>query len=81
MNYPEISFHEMMNQASMTAHDYMLRAERDIDAQFGEGFAKKNPILVAGYMKTCALDYGSGLLAKAIGSGLESIARAGQEGL
>ncbi|MCP5173483.1 MAG: hypothetical protein H6996_00075 [Moraxellaceae bacterium] len=48
---------ELMRQASMTAHDYMLEAVRRIDEVFGEGYAKTHPELVGDFMKTSAIDF------------------------
>lgn len=48
---------QAMKQAMMTAHDYMNSARYDIDKMFGEGYAAKNPALVAAYMQTAAIDY------------------------
>jgi hypothetical protein len=65
---------EMMRQAQMTAHDYLLGAVRDIDATLGQGVAAKHPELVAAYMQTASIDYGATILAQQVRAGLETIA-------
>ena len=57
----------LMRQASSTAHDYMHNAIRDIDAEFGEGFAKAHPSLVGAYMQTAALDFAASFQADYLG--------------
>jgi hypothetical protein len=64
-----ISPTESMRQASMTAHDYMLAAVRDIDEIFGKGYAQAHPELVGAFIQTCAIDY----LASRLESQLEAI--------
>ena len=44
---PTCSYHEAMDQASSTADLYLWKAIDMIDHQFGEGYAKKNPNLIA----------------------------------
>lgn len=62
---------ELMKQASMTAHDYMLNAIRDIDELLGTGYAKAHPELIGAYMQVAAIDFGTAIIAKAIGEILE----------
>lgn len=56
----------LMNQASMTANDYLLEAKEKIDRTFGEGYAANNPELVAAFIKTAGQDYNAAILAVAI---------------
>lgn len=56
----------LMYQASYTADVYMAKGIDSIDKEFGKGYAKANPGLLAGYMLTCTLDNGSATIAKAI---------------
>ena len=44
-----------MRQARYTAEKYMIAAIKSIDKTFGEGYAKKNPLLVAAFMQTAAM--------------------------
>jgi len=46
-----------MNQAIMTAHDYMSQAKNNINKMFGDGYAKAHPELVAAFMQVCVMDY------------------------
>ncbi|WP_321346436.1 hypothetical protein [Halopseudomonas oceani] len=55
----DASFEVLVDQASGTAAHYMREAVREIDAQFGDGFAAANPGLVAAFMQTCAADFHS----------------------
>jgi hypothetical protein len=68
---------DLMRQACMTAHDYMLNARADIDKMFGAGHAAKHPELVAAYMNAAATDFAAtfGLqsIADALSRGLEDI--------
>ena len=46
----------IMRQAGMTAQTWMANACSDIDDMFGDGYAERNPELVAGYMTAAGLD-------------------------
>lgn len=55
--------------------EYLKDAVLAIDAQFGEGYAKQNPMLVGAFIQTCAQDFHTRLmkvaaqdLGKAIGT-------------
>ena len=52
--------------ASMAAADYFGRARREIDEEFGEGYAKEHPELVAAFMQVAAMDFATAMLTKAI---------------
>ena len=56
----------LFRQALMTAHDYMLKAIHDIDELLGKGYAKQHPELIAAYMQTAAIDFGTAIIARAI---------------
>lgn len=70
------SFTELMRQASDAADAYLSRAAGDIDTTFGEGFAQRNPALVAAYMQTAAADFSAASNGKVFGSALDRIAEA-----
>jgi hypothetical protein len=53
----EASFDVLMEQAGGTATSYMHVAASAIDARFGEGYARKNPLLVAAFMQSATLDF------------------------
>ncbi len=55
----DASAETLMRQAKLTAGEYLDAAVLDIDEKFGSGFAKSHPELVAAYMTTAALDYGT----------------------
>lgn len=50
------SAERLMEQAGDTASSWMYKAVREIDERFGEGFAKKHPELIAGFMQTAGID-------------------------
>ena len=52
----------------MTAHDYMMKAISDIDELLGKGYAKQHSELIAAYMQTAAIDFGTAIIARAIES-------------
>lgn len=63
----------LLQQASMTAHDYLRNAIEDIDTTFGEkGYAAKHPELVGAYIQTAAMDFGAAVIARAIETLAES---------
>lgn len=74
-DYVTASFQTLYEQASMTAAGYLVKAKREIDEAFGDGFAAKNPALVAAFMQTCAADMGASTNAKVMGAALQEIAR------
>lgn len=47
----------LMDQAPKTVVGYMQDAVRYIDSEFGEGYAAKNPALVAAFIQACAQDF------------------------
>lgn len=62
----ELNFDGLLRQASMTTKDYLLSAERMIDARFGEGYAKKNPTLVGIVMQVEASDFNTSSTLKVV---------------
>lgn len=46
-----------MNQAPATIDFYFSKAINKIDTEFGEGYAKNHPELVAAYLQACVSDY------------------------
>ena len=48
---------EAVRQATTTAEEYFLKAVAKIDKEFGEGYSKDNPLLVATFMKVSAMDF------------------------
>lgn len=65
---------ELMNQACMTAHDYMNHARSDIDAMFGAGYAAKHPELIAAYMQAAATDFLATFGSQTIADSIERVA-------
>jgi hypothetical protein len=64
----------LLRQAPMTADEYLRAGVRTIDKQFGDGYAREHPELVAAYMKTCAIDFGTSVLVVAIQEAVEQVA-------
>ena len=52
----------LLKQASMTAHDYLWSAVDLIDKQFGDGFARKNPELVAQMIRAQSADFNTSIM-------------------
>jgi hypothetical protein len=64
----DLTAQELMHQARLTAHDYMNSAHDCVEQIFGDGFCEKNPDaasrLIAGYMTTAAMDFGTAIIAQ-----------------
>ena len=67
------SFTELLSQASDTAATYMRAAQREVDAQFGAGYAAKHPELVIAFMQTAASDFNASSTAKVFGASMQRI--------
>ena len=67
-------FTTLHDQAKTTAQAYFRYAIESIDREFGEGYSKKHPDLVAGYMQAAATDYNTNCLAKILQEGFEQVA-------
>jgi hypothetical protein len=57
MEYITADTHTLMQQASMTADDYMGQAISRIDRHLGDGYAAKHPELIGAFIQTAALDF------------------------
>lgn len=55
---------KLMDQAVSTAYRYMNEAVRKIDSEFGAGYAKEHPELVAGFIQAASTDFAGSLLAQ-----------------
>lgn len=53
---------DLMLQARDTAETYFNQSIRIIDSKFGEGYAKAHPELIAGFMRTAAMDFHTAIL-------------------
>jgi len=76
----EASFEKLMEDAAATAGVYLRRAVENIDNQFGKGYAKANPVLVAAMIQASAADFQAGqtnvaghAIADALRAGLECL--------
>jgi hypothetical protein len=47
----------LLKQQSQTTHTFFLGAIEHMDASSGEGYAKRNPHLVAAFVAACASDW------------------------
>jgi hypothetical protein len=56
----------LFHQAPKTINDYLLEGIKSIDRQFGNGYAKNHPELLGAFIKACALDFNSSIIAAAI---------------
>lgn len=73
MHYPESSIPQLVEQAPSTIDHYIYRGIKTIDRDFGEGYAKTNPQLLAAYITACASDFNNAALLKTFGSGLDEL--------
>jgi hypothetical protein len=60
-------------RASLLVNDHMLNAAFDIDEQFGPGFARQNPALLAACVQAATLSFAACLLADKIDGLHESL--------
>ncbi len=70
------SWDQLLEDAREHAGNHMRKAVREIDGEFGEGYAKGNPALVAAFMQTAARDLhmsGMNVAAQGIADTLRSI--------
>lgn len=52
---------------------YLAAAKQSIDREFGAGFAKANPQLVAAFLSACAADRLAEVLSDKVGAGLGEV--------
>lgn len=74
-NLINASFDTLFDQASENASVYLSRAHRQIDGEFGEGCAAKNPELVAAFMQVASGDFNASTCTKVYGAALEELSR------
>lgn len=60
------SIHDLLKQAPETAVQYARECERLLDKHFEEGFARKNPCVLAACIRASATDFGTAVLARAV---------------
>ena len=70
---PTCSYHDAMEQATRTADRYLWKAIDMIDHQFGEGYAKKNPNLIAPLVQAQVDDFNNTCLMGSIWEVAEKI--------
>jgi hypothetical protein len=78
---PDITadWHTLLRQASMTSNEYLARAVEHIDDTFGDGYAKRNPALVAAFIRSSSDDFNTAsikLASQDIRDGLIELGRA-----
>ena len=74
-DYITASFDTLLSQASDSAATHLGRAQQEIDAVFGKGYAAKNPQLVAAFMQTASSDMAASTHAKVYGAALQEISQ------
>lgn len=74
-DYITASFDTLFDQATSTTASYLATAKREIDRLFGEGYAAKNPALVAAFIQTAAADMHTSTSGKVFGAVLQEIAQ------
>ena len=73
MTKPSLSYEEAASQASSTTSIYFSEAIEMIDEQFGEGYAKKNPALIAPLVTAQVQDFNNCTLVRSLWEIAESI--------
>ena len=63
-DWPE--YEELITQALITADIYLVAAIDSVDGHLGEGYAKKNPVLVAAFIQACSADFAAGSIQKTL---------------
>ncbi len=71
--YITASFDTLMNQASDSTTVYLRRAKSEIDSIFGDGYAIKNPQLIAAFIQAAATDMSGATIAKVLGHALQEL--------
>lgn len=77
----EADFGTLMRQAPATIALYLGEARKAIDAEFGEGYAKKNPDLLAAFVKASAQDFHSasmGVAAQHVADAIDRVSETAQ---
>lgn len=74
--YPGDPAYLYMDQAGPTVGHWLMQSVDEIDRTFGEGYAKKNPALVAAFIQAAAMDQLTAHLANTIGEPVAEIALA-----
>lgn len=75
-NRIDVSFQVLQEQSADAVDYYLDKAVHSIDGRFGEGFAQKNPDLVASLVASAISEFHSAAQLKVYGSALDSIASA-----
>jgi hypothetical protein len=75
-DYITASFDTLLEQAPTTAAVYLRAAKREIDSVFGEGYAAKNPALVAAFIQAAASDMNTATNSKVMGAALLQVSSA-----
>ena len=73
-DYITASFDTLLQQSTMTAATYLIKAKREIDEVFGEGYAAKNPAIVSAFIAAASADMNTATTAKVMGAALQRIA-------
>ena len=66
----------LMRQAPATAELYVREGVKFIDDMFGEGYCKKNPALLAEFVRACSMDYSVSFFSAQMRGGIESLVHA-----
>lgn len=64
----ESEYDRWMRQAPSTVKLYLVEAIEIIDSKLGKGYAKQHPELVAAFITSCSIDYGTTIIHASIES-------------
>lgn len=76
----EANFTTLMQQATDTTATYLMKAKREIDEVFGEGYAANNPALIAAFIASATADFNNACAMKVLGSAIDRVAAAIENG-
>jgi len=64
---------ELLEDTSIAMKRHLHNAKKDIDEEFGEGYARENPTLVAAYIQSASLDFSTATKSKVLSYGVFNI--------
>jgi hemoglobin-like flavoprotein len=69
-----LTANDLMEEAPDTVNFYLRRAIKHIEDNFGEGYAKEHPELLAGFIQACATELHTAIQAKEISDAIIAVA-------
>ena len=66
----------LMRQSITTTATYLVGAEKEIDAVFGDGYAKRHPKMAIAFMTACLADFATAMSAAITQDSVDSLTSA-----